>query len=168
MIPSINNIMNKRTVVTAIFILCALGLLTIAIYSKRRDRIVSASAGTAVSDVSDSSDLQCIQRGVASWYGTNMKGRITASGEEYDPEALTAASRIFPFGTEVNVINLKNDRNVTVTVNDRGPYFDKRIIDMSVAAAHELDMEKDGLADVCVQNMEQAAARADSDIGAHK
>ena len=67
-----------------------------------------------------------------------MKGRLTASGEKYDPKALTAASRKFPIGTELNVINLKNDQNVTVTVNDRGPYSGKRIIDMSVAAANEI------------------------------
>jgi rare lipoprotein A (peptidoglycan hydrolase) len=106
------------------------------------------------------SRLQCIQRGVASWYGTHMKGRLTASGEKYDPKALTAASRKFPLGTELNVINLKNNQDVTVTVNDRGPYSGERIIDMSVAAAHELGMEEAGLAQVCVQNMEQADDRA--------
>jgi rare lipoprotein A len=92
-----------------------------------------------------------------------MKGHLTASGEKYDPKALTAASKKFPMGTELNVINLKNNQDVTVTVNDRGPYSGKRIIDMSVAAAHELGMEKSGLANVCVQNMEQADAQADAD-----
>lgn len=58
-------------------------------------------------------------------------------------------------GTELNVINLKNNQDVTVTVNDRGPYVGKRVIDMSVGAAHELGMEKDGLADVCVQETEK-------------
>jgi len=93
-----------------------------------------------------------------------MKGQLTASGEKYDPQALTAASRKFPLGTELSVINLKNDQSVIVTVNDRGPYSGKRIIDMSVAAAHELGMEEDGLANVCVQSMEQADAQADSDM----
>lgn len=139
----------------ALLILVILGLLTIVRCSKRAD--------IAVPSVAKASKLQCVQRGIASWYGTHMKGRLTASGEKYDPKALTAASRKFPLGTELNVINLKNNQDVTVTVNDRGPYHDKRIIDMSVAAAHELGMEKDGLAHVCVQNMEQAGAQADLD-----
>ena len=121
----------------------------------------SKSADTAPLAAANASKLQCIQRGIASWYGTHMKGRLTASGEKYDPKALTAASRKFPMGTELNVINLKNNQEVAVTVNDRGPYSGKRIIDMSVAAAHELGMEKAGLANVCVQNMEQAGAQAD-------
>jgi rare lipoprotein A len=137
----------------ALLILVILGLFVFAGCSKRVD--------TAAPVAANASKLQCIQRGIASWYGTHMKGRQTASGEKYDPKALTAASRKFPLGTELNVINLKNDQDVTVTVNDRGPYSGKRIIDMSVAAAHELGMEKTGLANVCVQNMEQADAQAD-------
>ena len=142
-------------------------MLTIVRYSKHAHRVVPAPADAVVPAAANTFKLpfklQCMQRGVASWYGTNMKGRLTASGEKYDPKALTAASRKFPFGTELNVINLKNDQNVNVTVNDRGPYFGKRIIDMSVAAAHELGMEKTGLANVCVQSMEQADKQADLD-----
>lgn len=145
-----------------LFVLAILGLLTIARCSKHADFVVPAPVLTKASK------LQCVQIGVASWYGTHMKGQLTASGEKYDPKALTAASRKFPFGTELNVINLKNDQSVTVTVNDRGPYSGKRIIDMSVGAAHELGMEEDGLANVCVQNMEQADAQADSDSDTHK
>ena len=155
--------MKLRIIQIAFLILAILGLLTIAQCSKHANPVVPAPADTATPAVVNSPGLQCIQRGIASWYGTNMKGRLTASGEKYDPEALTVASRIFPFGTELNIINLKNNQNVIVTVNDRGPYVGKRIIDMSVAAAHELGMEEDGLADVCVQNMEQADAQADSD-----
>jgi rare lipoprotein A len=145
--------MKLRTSQIVPLILVILALLTIVRCSKRAD-----STAVAIT-----SKLQCVQRGVASWYGKHMKGRLTASGEKYDSKALTAASRKFPLGTELNIINLKNDQNVTVTVNDRGPYSGKRIIDMSVAAAHELGMEKAGLANVCVQNMEQAGAQADLD-----
>jgi rare lipoprotein A len=105
------------------------------------------------------SSLKCNQTGIASWYGTNMKGQKTASGEKYDPKALTAASRKFPLGTELSVTNLKNDRNVTVTVNDRGPYSGNRVIDMSGAAAQELGMKKSGVAPVCVRNAEQKDAQ---------
>ncbi|GEM_PF-3872003 len=95
---------------------------------------------------------QCMQMGIASWYGKNMAGRLTASGEKYDPKALTAAHRKFPFGTKLNVINLENERNVTVTINDRGPYLSNRILDLSSEAAHQLGMKKPGLVAVCVQN----------------
>ncbi|MEI8350553.1 MAG: septal ring lytic transglycosylase RlpA family protein [Candidatus Omnitrophota bacterium] len=100
------------------------------------------------------SKLQCLQRGIASWYGTHMNGHLTASGEKYNSKALTAASRKFSLGTKLNVINLQNNRNVLVTVNDRGPYFGERIIDMSVAAAEALDMKEAGLVPVCVQKIE--------------
>lgn len=139
----------------ALLIVTTLALFTTVQCSKREAAPVSTSVDTQAPAVSNASPLQCVQRGVASWYGTHMKGRLTASGEEYDPKALTAASRNFPLGTELNVINLKNDQNVTVTVNDRGPYSGNRIIDMSVAAAHELGMEEAGLALVCVQKTEQ-------------
>jgi rare lipoprotein A len=150
--------MKSRTNKAVFLILVILVLFMIGSGCKRARAPADASANSATKD----SPLKCIQRGIASWYGTNMKGKLTASGEKYDPKALTAASRTFPLGTELNVTNLNNDRNVTVTVNDRGPYTGDRIIDMSVAAAHELDMKKSGLAPVCVQNADQGEAQADS------
>ena len=125
----------------------------------KRPSVPAESSAHAAAHVSP---LKCIQTGTASWYGTNMKGQKTASGEKFDPKALTAASRKFPLGTELNVTNLNNDRNVTVTVNDRGPYSGSRVIDMSGAAAQELGMKKSGLAPVCVQNSEQRGAQADT------
>jgi rare lipoprotein A len=91
--------------------------------------------------------------GIASWYKAGVQNKITASGERYNPNSLTAASREFPFGTELKVTNLANERNVTVTVNDRGPYKGKRVIDLSVEAARELGMKRAGLAPVCVQKI---------------
>ena len=161
--PSKKDIFKLRISQIALLILVILGLLTLIRCSKRADSVVPAPVDAAAPAAAKTSKLQCAQRGTASWYGTHMKGQLTASGEKYDPKALTAASRKFPIGTELNVINLKNDQNVTVTVNDRGPYSGKRIIDLSVAAANELGMKKAGLAHVCVQNMEQADAQADSD-----
>ena len=95
---------------------------------------------------------QCAQIGIASWYDENKAGRPTASGEKYDPKALTAAHREFPFGTRLNVINLENSRSVIVRVNDRGPYLNNRILDLSSEAARRLGMKKPGLVAVCVQN----------------
>jgi peptidoglycan lytic transglycosylase len=77
--------------------------------------------------------------GRASWYGGFHQGLLTASGERYDMNALTAAHRSLPFGTRIRVVNLANDRSVVVRVNDRGPTVPGRILDLSYAAARALD-----------------------------
>jgi peptidoglycan lytic transglycosylase len=79
-----------------------------------------------------------IETGRASWYGQAHQGRLTASGERFDMNALTAAHRTLPFGTRVRVVNLNNDRQVDVRINDRGPTVSGRIIDLSYAAARAL------------------------------
>jgi rare lipoprotein A len=90
-----------------------------------------------------------VERGEAGWYGDRYHGRKTASGERFDQHALTAAHRTLPFGTMVEVKNLDNGRTVTVRINDRGPFGRKtRIIDVSRAAATELDMVRSGVAPV--------------------
>ena len=88
------------------------------------------------------------QTGIASWYGGIFHGRKTANGETYDTYALTAAHRSLPFGTVLEVTNLNNNRRVRVRVNDRGPFVEGRVIDLSYAAARELDMLLDGTASV--------------------
>lgn len=84
------------------------------------------------------------ERGVASWYGSKFHGRLTSSREPYDMHQLTAAHKTLPLPTYVKVRNLKNNRSVIVRVNDRGPFVDNRIIDLSYAAARRLDMVNDG------------------------
>ena len=84
------------------------------------------------------------ERGVASWYGPKFHGRPTASREPYDMHAMTAAHKSLPLPTFVKVRNLKNNRTIIVRVNDRGPFVDNRIIDLSYAAAQKLDMVRDG------------------------
>jgi rare lipoprotein A len=88
------------------------------------------------------------QDGLASYYGASFAGRRTASGERFDPNALTAAHRDLPFGTRIRVTNLDNGRAVIVRVNDRGPFADGRIVDVSWAAARELGMLRSGVARV--------------------
>ena len=83
-------------------------------------------------------------RGVASWYGRKFHGRPTASREPYDMYAMTAAHKSLPLPTYVEVRNLRNNRRVVVRVNDRGPFVDNRIIDLSYSAAVKLDMVRDG------------------------
>jgi len=78
------------------------------------------------------------ETGRASWYGELHHGRPTANGERFDMNALTAAHRTLPFGTNVRVTNNKNGRSVIVTINDRGPFVRGRIIDVSPAAARVL------------------------------
>jgi rare lipoprotein A len=75
------------------------------------------------------------EEGLASWYGEPYHGRPTASGERFDQGALTAAHRTLPFGTVARVTNLDNGRSVEVVINDRGPFVDGRIVDLSRAAA---------------------------------
>jgi rare lipoprotein A len=84
------------------------------------------------------------ERGVASWYGTKFHGRRTSSGEPYDMHAFTAAHKTLPLPTWVEVTNLRNRRSILVRVNDRGPFVANRIIDLSYAAARELDIVGDG------------------------
>jgi rare lipoprotein A len=86
--------------------------------------------------------------GLASWYGEFHHGQPTASGEIFDMTRMTAAHRTLPLGTQLRVVNLQNGRVVRVRVNDRGPYVDGRILDLSREAARALDMEHDGLATV--------------------
>lgn len=86
--------------------------------------------------------------GMASWYGPGFDGRLTANGEVYNQEALTAAHPSLEFGTQVEVTNLNNGRSVVVTINDRGPYAEGRVIDLSAAAARTIDMISSGVAPV--------------------
>jgi rare lipoprotein A len=87
---------------------------------------------------------------VASWYGEQFHGRTTSSGEVYDMEGMTAAHRTLPFGTVVRVENLTNGRSTTLRINDRGPFVDGRIIDLSRWGARELEMLRAGVAQVQV------------------
>jgi rare lipoprotein A len=91
------------------------------------------------------------QVGRASFYSRKLAGRPTASGERFDPDALTAAHRTLPLGTKVKVVNPKNDKSVVVTVNDRGPVPKGRMLDVSPAAADALGMKKDGVTKVETQ-----------------
>lgn len=85
-----------------------------------------------------------VERGVASWYGKKFHGRRTSSGETYDMYAMTAAHKSLPLPTYVQVTNLQNHRQLILRVNDRGPFHDNRIIDLSYAAASKLDIVRNG------------------------
>lgn len=93
-------------------------------------------------------DVSMKERGIASWYGEDFHGWLTANGETYDMEALTAAHRTLPLGTWVLVTNIENGKQVRVRINDRGPYLYGRVLDLSLAGARELDMVDGGVAAV--------------------
>jgi rare lipoprotein A len=109
----------------------------------------SAFAASSSSKPSGKADFR--QVGTASWYGPGFHGRKTASGERFDQNKLTAAHRSLPLDTVVKVTNLDNGKAVKVSINDRGPYAGKRVIDLSRAAARKLDMTDDGTARVRIE-----------------
>ncbi|HAS17489.1 MAG TPA: septal ring lytic transglycosylase RlpA family protein [Nitrospiraceae bacterium] len=92
-----------------------------------------------------------VERGVASWYGGEFHGRPTSSGEIYDMYSNTAAHKLIPLGTIARVTNIENRRSVVVKINDRGPFIEGRIIDMSYSAANEIGMVNMGLANVEIE-----------------
>lgn len=94
-----------------------------------------------------------VERGVASWYGPTFHGGRTATGETYDMNAMTGAHPTLPLPTWVQVTNLQNGRSVVVRLNDRGPFSSNRIIDLSRAAAEQLDMIRAGTAMVEVRSL---------------
>lgn len=97
------------------------------------------------------------ERGFASWYGTKFHGKLTSSKESYDMFQMTAAHKTLPIPCYVHVTNLENGRHVVVKVNDRGPFHDERIIDLSYAAAQKLGMLQRGTAYVHVEAIEPSA-----------
>ena len=98
--------------------------------------------------------------GVASFYGREWNGHRTASGERFDPDALTAAHRTLPFGTRVKVTNLENGRHVIVRINDRGPFVRGRVLDLSRAGAKKLDFLASGTATVRIDVLKSPALAA--------
>lgn len=99
--------------------------------------------------------------GMASYYGENFAGKTTANGETFDPADYTAAHPSLPFNTRVRVIRIGSgaERSVTVRINDRGPYADDRIIDVSKAAAEELGMINEGVVSVRLEIVERPEKR---------
>jgi rare lipoprotein A len=87
-----------------------------------------------------------VERGVASWYGPDFQGHSTSSGERYDMYAMTAAHKTLPIPCYARITNLVNGRSIVVRINDRGPFVDNRIVDLSYAAATRLDIVRPGTA----------------------
>ena len=97
------------------------------------------------------SAAQITEIGLASFYADKFDGRVTASGDIFDQNKMTAAHRTFPFGTKVKVTNMNNKKTITVIINDRGPFVKDRVIDLSKAAAKKLDFISSGVTRVKVE-----------------
>lgn len=108
--------------------------------------------------------LAQIQTGKASFYADKFEGIQTASGEKYRHNKLTGAHKTLPFGTKVRITNLANDKSVEVIINDRGPYVEGRIIDLSKSAAEQLGFVNYGLADVKLEVIDPGDGKV-SDMG---
>jgi rare lipoprotein A len=103
-----------------------------------------------------------IQTGKASYYADKFEGQPTANGEKYKASKLTAAHRTLPFGTKVKVTNLANNEFVVVTINDRGPFIEGRVIDVSKAAAERLSFFNQGTADVRLEIVDPTDGKQDT------
>jgi rare lipoprotein A len=100
-----------------------------------------------------------VESGKLAWYGRKFAGHRTASGETFNPEALTMAHKTLPFGTRVKVTNTKNKKSVTLRVNDRGPTQADRVGDVSLAAARQLGMVRAGVIDAELEVVAAAPAK---------
>ncbi len=101
------------------------------------------------------------QFGRASWYGNALQGLPTASGEAYDMNAMTCAHRSLPLGSLVRVTNLRNHRSLVVRVNDRGPFLETRVVDLSYAAAQRLGFTNRGTAKVRIDLVDAKPSRTE-------
>ena len=118
--------------------------------------VLVIAAGCGRSGGAPGSDPGSVQEGKASYYAHKFHGRPTASGEIYDENQMTAAHKTLDFGTTVRVTNLYNGKKVVVRINDRGPFVEGRIIDLSYKAAGELDMIAAGVVKVRVEVLQTA------------
>jgi len=113
----------------------------------------SDGQGEQIQQGKDAASTKAIHKevGEASWYGPGFQGKETANGETFDQKELTAAHPTLPMGTKAKVTNLENGKNVEVRINDRGPYPEGRVIDLSSAAAKKIDMKTDGATQVKIE-----------------
>jgi rare lipoprotein A len=111
--------------------------------------LVACGTRGPASHVPSAAAQQPIQIGTASYYHDSLAGNLTANAERYDPRAFSAAHRTLPFGSVVDVVR-RDGRSVRVRVNDRGPYVDGRIIDLSRQAAESLGMIRAGIVEVAL------------------
>jgi len=126
---------------------CA-ALLGMSALAQAQSTAASAPTGAAPKAAAAAAPAGEVAEGKMAWYGKRFAGRKTASGQRFNPNALTMAHKTLPFGTMVRVTNVKNNRSVVVRVNDRGPSRPDLVGDLSLAAARSIRMLRSGIADV--------------------
>lgn len=160
-----NGLKRRLTMYRTIAAVAVIALLTLGAYTVTNNQpddgdaqqAVLLGTGKAGVDVDTdasapaSSDAEHVADGQASFYGDELAGNPTASGEAFDPAKLTAAHRTLPLGSRVRVTNLRNGESVVVRINDRGPFHGRRIIDLSKAAARQIGMLRNGTARVRIE-----------------
>jgi rare lipoprotein A len=130
---------------------CATNSDTSGDEASARAPVLGEGRGPWIIPVADSARPRAVYEGLASWYGARFQGRLTANGEVFDQHALTAAHPTLPLPSLARVTRLDTGESVVVRVNDRGPFVEGRIIDLSFAAANELDFVEDGVAEVLIE-----------------
>lgn len=114
-------------------------------------RIFIISTFLSFNSCPEQPDFNFFEEGIASYYNDALEGNLTANGDVFTQDKLTAAHRTLPFGTRVLVVRPEVDKSIWVTINDRGPYNYKRIIDLSKSAADSLGMVHDGISEVIIK-----------------
>ncbi len=116
--------------------------------------LLALAAGCSESPEADATESTVVQKGKASYYARSFQGKETASGETFNQNELVAAHKTLPFDTRVEVTNLENGKQVTVRINDRGPFKPGRIIELSRVAANRIDLREDGIAPVRIETLD--------------
>lgn len=155
-----------RSITKAVILLAVLMTVGfVAVNETIPEVVTAAEAETVLADeivTENVSEISYIKEETykASWYGPGFHGRLTANGETYDQEAMTAAHKSLPFNTLLKVTNPKNEKSIVIRINDRGPYIHGRDLDLSKAAARELGMLYGGVADLKVEFVSLTGADA--------
>jgi rare lipoprotein A len=138
----------KKKAVIGIVLVSFLGCTSSSRFAGRgeRSKETKTTTRTEQPQKKTSQKILLTLEGVVSYYAHDFHGKQTSNGETYDMYGLTAAHRTFPFGTQVQVTNLENNKSVIVRVNDRGPFKEGRIMDVSLGAAKEIDLILNGTA----------------------
>jgi len=154
----------KKIVIAAFLAIMATGTITSCQNSLQLSRNTPSSSDSTLADnaaMQNGTSVDCqpecflMTTGIASYYADRFHGRTTANGETFDMNDLTAAHKSLPFGTWVRVTNMENGREVTVRINDRGPYVGQRIIDLSREAAKVIGLIKPGTGEVKLEAFEE-------------
>ena len=115
-----------------------------------KNTLLAFAVTASVLSFSSAAYAQC---GGASWYGPGFDGKRAASGQIFNEDAMTAAHRSLPFGTKLRVTDQNTGKTIQVTINDRGPFHGKRIIDLSKGAANKLGFRNRGTTSVCIEKI---------------